>query len=349
MQEYSGDKVKMQNKIKQYAPVLVTVYDRPNHFKQCIESLLKNPGVSETTLFISSDGPKDSLSIERVASVRDYIKSISGFKRVIPFTPKENTGSAVMFEVIYRLQEFSDRYIISEDDNIFSPFFLNYINSALDIYENDERIRAISGFMYPGFPSSKLQPILIRAFAGWGTGYWRDKDIPFDLDEKKIAQNIFLDPELFNKINYGLPSIPSMLKVIAEGKLIAGDVIRSAVLFKYDWYCVFPSMSMVRNIGNDGTGQHCGVNDTFFNQEISQTEMIFDGYTHLEFDSFCQKWIIKYYGGKSAIMRNKLIFLEMNSSSKLLRDSWHLVYLLSGFLYREFSALKSFIRQKFSV
>ena len=63
MQEYSGDKVKMQNKIKQYAPVLVTVYDRPNHFKQCIESLLKNPGVSETTLFISSDGPKDSLSI----------------------------------------------------------------------------------------------------------------------------------------------------------------------------------------------------------------------------------------------------------------------------------------------
>ena len=339
----------MQKNKREYAPVFVTVYDRPSHFKRCIESLSKNIYASETTLFISSDGPKDSQSLERITMVRDHIKNISGFKRVIPFTAEENTGGAIRRKVRDRVYDFSDRYIFSEDDNVFSPHFLGYMNSALDIYEDDDRIRAISGYMYPGFPSKQLRPILMKVFAAWGVGLWRDKDVLTpDFNQITFAKEIFADRELFNKINYGLPHIASMLKQIAEGQLIAADVTRSALLFKYDWYCVFPSKSMVRNIGNDGTGEHCGVNSTYSDQEICDAEMNFDGSTLLEFDESHQDWIRKYFGGRSAIMRNKLIFFEMNASSEITRRLWHLAYLSTGLSFRVLGRLKLRIKQTFS-
>jgi len=324
----------MQKEKIRYAPVLVTVYDRPEHFKQCIKSLLKNYSVSETTLFIFSDGPKDAKSFKRVTLVREYIKSIHGFKRVIPFTPKENTRGVGRLEVRDHLHDFSDRYIFSEDDNVFSPYFLNYMNSALDIYEEDERIHAISGYMFPGFPASNLQPLLIKEFSAWGVGYWRDKFILPDFNHSKFAKQIFLDHNLFNKINYGSPHLAPMLKQMAEGKLIAVDVIRSSLLYQHDCYCVFPSISMVRNIGNDGTGDHCGVNEIFSHQEICEAEMIFDRSTHLTFQASNQKWIRDYFGGRPAILRNKLIFLEMNTSNLLLQWVLNFAFRFTNLTYR---------------
>ncbi len=311
---------------KSYAPVFVTVYDRPAHFKKCIDSLKNNVGASETTLFVSSDGARDERSKEKVAIVRDYIKTISGFKRVVAFTPEENTRGLIKKEVRNRVQEFSDRYICSEDDNIFSPYFLSYMNKALDLYEDDDRIRSISGYMYPGFPAQELRPILIQAHAGWGVGYWRDKDSISDLDQKDFAQEIFADRGLFTKINNGLPHMAPKLKQMAEGRLIAGDVIRSALLFKHDWYSVFPSISLVRNIGHDGTGVHCGISERYVNQEICKTEISFKGFFHLELDVLHQDWIYKYFGGWPAALRNELIYLEKNASNEILCGLWQLTY-----------------------
>jgi hypothetical protein len=317
-----------------YAPVHVSVYDRPMHFKKCIESLRNNIGATETTLFISSDGAKDSKSLEKVKEVREYIKNISGFKRLFVFAPEENTGGRIRREVRKKVHEYSDRYIITEDDNIFSPYFLNFINDGLAIYEHDERIRSISGYMYPGFKINKIEPILLRAYAGWGTGHWLHKDISPEYDQKKLAQSVFSDRNVFKKVNYGNPHLAIMLKMIAQEKLDAGDAIKSTIILMNNCYSVFPSVSLVRNIGHDGTGEHCGVSDRFLSQEVCQTEIAYDGYTNLQCDDANQDWVRKYYGGHSAALMNELIFMEMNTSSEILRRFWHLAYRSVGYLRR---------------
>jgi len=304
---------------KRYAPVHVSVYDRPEHFKQCIESLKNNIGAEETTLFISSDGARDSNSLVKVKKVREYIKNISGFKRVFLFAPEENTGGKIRREVRQKVQEYSDRYIITEDDNIFSPYFLKFINDGLRIYEHDEHIRSISGYMYPGFKEKKIKPILLRAYAGWGTGHWLHKDISPEFNQKHFALSVFADQNVFKKINYGNPHLAPMLKRIAEETLNAGDAIKSSLILKNDHYSVFPSVSMVRNIGHDGTGEHCGINNMFSKQEICQIEVVYDRDNDLTCDDADQLWVFNYFGGKYQAIRNMLIYLEKNTTNEIYR------------------------------
>ena len=54
-----------------YAPILLFVYNRPEHTRGCIESLLKNSLASESSLFIYADGAKDRTQQEAVNEVRN--------------------------------------------------------------------------------------------------------------------------------------------------------------------------------------------------------------------------------------------------------------------------------------
>lgn len=312
----------MQNKKIYYAPVHLMVYDRPFHFIKCVESLKKNIGASETTLFISSDGPKDEKSFEKVKKVRKYINNLSGFKRVIVYAPKDNTRGCIKTEVRDKVREFSDRYIVSEDDNIFSCYFLRYMNNALEYFKEDEKIQDISGYMYPGFPSYQLIPVMLKAHTAWGVGFWREKDICHKIDQKKYAIDILKDKELYSKINNGNPHLGPTLKKIADGHLLAGDAIRTAILFKYDRYGVFPSISLVRNIGHDGSGEHGGITNKFINQKVHDEKIDDNIFKNTVCEVDHQKWIREYFGGKIGALRGISVYNQFNASNNISRKFW---------------------------
>lgn len=46
------------------------------------------------------------------------------------------------------------KIIVVEDDILTSPYFLNYMNDALDMYERDEDVACISAYKYPKKPIS---------------------------------------------------------------------------------------------------------------------------------------------------------------------------------------------------
>jgi hypothetical protein len=296
------------------APIWVTVFDRPKHFRLCIESLAKNQQARDTILYISSDGPKDAVSAASVAEVREYIKSITGFKKIIPFTPKINTNSEIKKTVYDELRTNHTRYIITEDDNVFSPFSLDFFNDALDVYEKNEKIIAVSGYMYPGFPGKRSEQIFLKFVATWGVALWRDKDLALKVNEKMIAKEVFADKDLFKKVNQLIPHTPPMIKAVTEGRIEANDLIRSVLAIKYDQYSVFPSFSLVRNIGNDGTGEHCGVNDIYDNQEISSNKIILDVHKPIESSKLDEEWLSNFFGGKSARIYGLLIFWNFNAN-----------------------------------
>lgn len=300
-----------------HAPIVVSVYDRPGHFKACVESLAQNKGAEHTSLFISSDGPRDAVSAEKVGLVRDYIKTITGFNKVISFAPAENTAGEIKLSVYEKIKSDFSRYIRTEDDNIFSPYALKYFNQGLEMFADDPRIHAVCGYIYPKFPSKGHEQIYLRCLSAWGIALWRDKDIYPYFDEKRLAIEVFGNQVLFDKVCNYVPNMVPMIKSIIDGELKAGDVARCAYLIKNDQLSVFPSVSVVRNIGNDGTGEHCGINKVFEKQKVSDQEIQFDMFKPREPAVHDEKWIVGYFGGKKEILRNKLLFAHFNTPNNI--------------------------------
>ncbi|MDR1622628.1 MAG: hypothetical protein LBS00_09665 [Synergistaceae bacterium] len=67
---------------KGLAPIAFFAYRRPEHTKQTLEALAANTLASESDLFIFSDGPRDAQAEEGVRAVREYIRTVKGFKSV---------------------------------------------------------------------------------------------------------------------------------------------------------------------------------------------------------------------------------------------------------------------------
>ena len=77
-----------------YAPILLFVYNRPEHTRQVVSSLLRNKEAADSPLFIYADQSQKPESDAAVQEVRRYIHSISGFKTITIIERETNWGLA---------------------------------------------------------------------------------------------------------------------------------------------------------------------------------------------------------------------------------------------------------------
>ena len=153
------------------APVVLFVYGRPIHTQRTIDALLQNPESKDTDLIVYSDGPKQHSDTEKVESVREIIKKTSGFKSINLIERTENLGLAE--NIIDGVTKVCDEYgkvIVLEDDIVTSPFFLNFMNSALNKYQSNEKVWHISGWNYPFKNTEELPETFFSAGANAGAG-----------------------------------------------------------------------------------------------------------------------------------------------------------------------------------
>ena len=121
-------------------PIILFVYNRPEHTRQTVEYLSKNKLAESSKLFIFSDGPKNDKDKQKVFEVRKYLKRIKGFKEIRIIEREKNLGLAnsVISGVSQIFQSF-EKVIVLEDDIISSPSFLKFMNDALDFYKADKK------------------------------------------------------------------------------------------------------------------------------------------------------------------------------------------------------------------
>ena len=118
------------------APIVIFVYNRPNHTRQTVEALRKNELANESELFIYADAPKNENAVVKVNEVREYIKSVDGFKKVTIIHREKNWGLAnSIIDGVTKIVNEYGKIIVLEDDLITSPNFLSFTNQALDFYE----------------------------------------------------------------------------------------------------------------------------------------------------------------------------------------------------------------------
>jgi hypothetical protein len=133
-----------------YAPVLIPTLCRFTHLKRCIDSLKRNSYAKYTPLYIALDYPAKEIHREGYNHISNYLNNLNGFLYVKVIYRDKNFGPEKnVFEARKILLEKYDRIIFSEDDNEFSPNFLEFINKGLNKFEKNANIFAICGYNYP--------------------------------------------------------------------------------------------------------------------------------------------------------------------------------------------------------
>lgn len=252
-----------------YAPIALFTYNRADHTRQAVESLLKNLEAKETDIFVFSDGPKNEKAAEGVKANREYIRTISGFKTVTIIEREKNWGlSKNLIEGITRICNEYGRVIVVEDDLILSPFFLRYMNDGLEKYEDDDRVASISAFLNPVTNIDVPDTFFLRYFACWGWATWKRAWKLLNPDSKDLLRKIRWKVNEFNIGGNG--PFYGILYCDKVGLNDSWAVRFYASCFLENKLNLFPGKTMAIQSGMDGTGTHCGIGKTpYDNMQLS--------------------------------------------------------------------------------
>lgn len=239
------------------APVVLFTYNRPEHTKKTLSSLLQNDLSSETEITIYSDAPKSDKDVRSVSEVRRYLHSVSGFKSINIVEQNENQGLAKsIINGVTHSVTANGRTIVLEDDMHTSPYFLTYMNEALNFYEKEKKVMHITGWSYPISGTGLDDSFLWRAMNCWGWATWADRWVYFEKDVSKIFKQI----PFYKRRHFDLMGRRKYWSEVAFNKSGVYDtwaVFWYATIYLRSGLCVNPTESLLKNIGLDGTGVHC--------------------------------------------------------------------------------------------
>jgi len=245
------------------APIVLFVYNRPEHTLMTIDALSNNEYANESNLFIFSDGPKqnvDNETFERIQKVRSIIHHTSGFKSIEIYEEPSNKGLDsseidAVTEIINRFGEI----IVLEDDVVTHRFFLRFMNEALDYYQTENRVWQIGGNTppIPYVRSLKTDVFASYRSESWGWATWANRWNQCDWS--------FRDFEVIKNTNFknlwhctrGGSDLYSNLCYYAEGYNDAWDARWQDCMNVHNGYCIRPTRSLIQNVGLDGSGEHC--------------------------------------------------------------------------------------------
>lgn len=147
------------------------------------------------------------------------------------------------------------KLIILEDDLVVNKYFLDYMNEALNLYENDKKVWHIGGYNYPTLRLSSNKAYFTPHMNCWGWATWEDRwDNIFDNLNNKLVEEQIKD---FNFKNL-LTTNYNQLIANENKKINTWAIFWYQTIFLNNGYCLMPSKSVVLNkgfeIGVHGTG-----------------------------------------------------------------------------------------------
>jgi len=257
------------------APIAFFAYKRPEHTRKSLESLSQNEGAESSDLFIFCEGAKRIEDEEAVRQVRQVVRSKQWCRNVHVIEHEKNMGCAN--SIIYGLTKICEEYgsvIVVEDDLLLSPYFLHYMNSALELYKNEQKVMQISGHMFPvKFASSQEDSIFLPFTTSWGWATWQRAWQHFDPDMKGYEQLKLNKNKRYKFDLNGSFAYFNMLEYQLTGEIDAWDIRWYLSTFMLDGLTLFPKKSLVANIGFDGSGTHCGESSSL-DGEMTQDKIL---------------------------------------------------------------------------
>jgi FkbM family methyltransferase len=259
------------------APIALFAYRRPSHLRHALQALRSNCEASQTELFIFCDGARDPAVAADVEAVRNLVQEDLGFAATHIVCRESNYGLARnITEGVSEVLRLRESVIVVEDDIVVSPFFLSFMNEALNCYRDRPRVGSISGYCYP-VTEKTPETYFVRGADCWGWATWRDRweqynpDGPVLLSELK-ARN------LCHAFDFdGAMGFVKMLENQIAGRNDSWAVRWHASCFLRDLLVLYPGRSLAHNIGHDGSGTHSQAQDDTFTVTLSPVPVTVGG------------------------------------------------------------------------
>jgi hypothetical protein len=260
-----------------FTPIVLFVYNRPIHTQMVLNGLAKNPESKHSILYVFCDGAKDNSSPENIHNIsmtRQIIQSENRFKEIVIEMHPKNLGLAN--SIIYGVNKVINRFekvIVLEDDILPMIGFLKYMNTALNMYENNEDVGCIHAWNYCFSKNSiKDSTFFLKGADCWGWGTWKRAWDLFEENGQLLLNEIISSKREFEFNRRGTQPYINMLKDQINGKNNSWAVRWHASLILKNKFCLQPTRSIVKNIGFDGTGVHCGV-ETIRQKPVSRIKL----------------------------------------------------------------------------
>lgn len=319
---------------RQLAPIVLFVYNRPRHTKQILDALMSNELADQSKLYIFSDGPKYIASDDQmraIEEVRHLIREKQWCREVEIIESDYNKGLAdSIIHGVTHIVNKHEKIIVLEDDLVTSKGFLKFMNETLNMYNDDERVMHVSGYMYPVNSQISQTTFFLKILSCWGWGTWKRAWEYYNHNVKDHIKYFSQSKELLRKFDIeGHAYFYKQLLDNADHKIYSWAVRWYASWLRAGGYSLFPKMSLVKNIGFDGSGIHC---DSISMYDVNPVEslpvkkidVVENKTIRKEFDRFFErsltrkishknrvKSLIRKYGGRQAkhVMRRLLIRL----------------------------------------
>jgi hypothetical protein len=258
------------------APVLICTLNRYDHFVNCLISLNECRLAEDTIVYIGLDYPRNEFDVMGYNLICNFLQESNFiFKELIIVKRATNYGInrnwSSMRSLIF---EKFDKLIMSEDDNVFSTDFLNFVNQALETFKTNSEIFSISGYGYPIEINTTEICYKWMGHSAWGCGIWRDKWLIAESDSLALVEvdNFFKKFWLIRGISKYSTHYLSAVNLMVRKRVLKGDSYVIMKQFESRQVSVFPFVSRVRNNGHDGSGANSISNNRFEKQFLYEGE-----------------------------------------------------------------------------
>ena len=252
-----------------HAPIALFVYARPWHTRKVLESLERNPEARDSDLYIFADGPKEAATTEQIEAIREVRqliteKSWCGDVRLVESSTNRGLADSIVSGVTEVVGSHG-RVIVLEDDIELGPGALAFFNAALNLYQSDDAVMQISGFMVRcpiWVPSTGF----LRMSSSWGWATWDRAWKHYRSDSTALRERI----DRIGRRAFDLENTSFHYEELCRnerGELKTWAVKWYASIFLRNGLCLYPKRSIARNVGFDGSGENCEADSSgYFNR-----------------------------------------------------------------------------------
>lgn len=239
-------------------PVLFVIFNRPEVARKSFEAIRQR---KPQKLYIACDGARDNKpgETELVEKTRKTILDAIDWEcEVKTLFQEQNLGCGKgVFTAITWLFENEERGIILEDDCVVTSSFFRFMEEMLEKYKDDQRIGMVAGSnLIPAYKETRSSYFFSRYKSCWGWGSWRRAWTNMDLDmcwRKDYLMDVINNSGYYAK---GQTKWFHQLKCIDTNYVSAWDWQWFFTLASQNQLCVYPSVNLVSNIGNDADATH---------------------------------------------------------------------------------------------
>ena len=246
--------------MKNLAPIILFAYNRPYHTQETLRYLSQNILATESILIVYCDGAKQDATDEnklKIKQVRELVNAQKWPKEIYVIESETNKGLANA--IIGGVREVTEKYgkaIVLEDDIITSTYFLQYMNDALNVYENDEQVLSIGACNFFAHDEITPETFFIPIPDCWGWATWKNRWLLFEEDGSKLLKQL-QDKNLIHSFNIeGAYDFEQMLKDQIEGLNNSWAIRWQALAYVQNKLALYPKFAQSHNIGFDADATH---------------------------------------------------------------------------------------------